>query len=194
VVNGLPVDIIPSRVLRMILVTAQECDVHLGVLNGENIAKRLRFEETETEREVQESTRECIEAGAECRATAEGEQSSFDLERLERAHRERTQEMQGDGASATVLRGHVYRQGLDELQRTCGRKSQVAYPFLSVDSEHDIPEKVHMRAASPRLSYQSAVLERLIRDGGHFASPISLERWSTDLSVTTPNVIDNHIN
>ena len=52
-VDGLPVDIIPSRILRMVLVTAQERDASLGVLNDEDVAKRLRFEETETEREVQ---------------------------------------------------------------------------------------------------------------------------------------------
>ena len=68
-----PVDTIPSRVLGMILVTAQECDGRFGVLNSEDITKRLGFEEAETEGEVQELTRESIEAGEECMTFAEGE-------------------------------------------------------------------------------------------------------------------------
>ena len=78
-VDELPVDVDPSRVLRMILVTAQECDVRLSVLNREDITERLRLEETETKCEVRESTREGIEAGAESRTTGEGEQPSVDL-------------------------------------------------------------------------------------------------------------------
>ena len=66
-------------------------------------------------------------------------------------------------------------------------------PFLSVDSECDVLEKILARAGSPRLCYQSAVLERLIRNGGSFASVI-LGRWPTDPFVATPNVIDDHVN
>jgi hypothetical protein len=192
-VDGLPVDIIPSGVLRMVLVTAQERDASLGVLNGEDVAKRLRFEETETEREVQECTRERVEEGAECRTSVEREQSAFDLERLKRTHRERAQEMQSDRASTNALKGHIYLQRLDEAQKTRRRKNQITCPFRSADSEHDILEKSLARTASPRPCYQSAVFKGLIRGGGRSASEIFLERWPTDPFVTSPNVINDHV-
>jgi len=98
----------------MMLVAGQERDVRLGVLKRKDITKWLRFEETETEREVRELARERVEAGAERGTPAKGEGSSFDMERLERTDRENFQEVQSHGASATTLRGHVDHQGLDK--------------------------------------------------------------------------------
>ena len=148
-VDERPVDVVPSRVLRMVLVAAQERDVRLSVLNCEDITKRLRFEQTVAEREIQELTRKSIEAGAERRTIDEGEQSLFDLEGLERTHRERAQETQSYGGSVMALRGHIDIQELDKLQRLLGRQNQVLWPFVCADSEHDNPEKVLVRTASP---------------------------------------------
>ena len=102
-----PNDTTPNGVVRMMLVTGQERDVRRGVLDGKDVAKGLRFEETETEHEVQESAREHVEASTKHRTTAEGEQSSVDMKRLERTGGESFQEMQGHGASATTPRGHI---------------------------------------------------------------------------------------
>ena len=178
----------------MVLITAQESDNRIGVLDGEDIAKWLRFEETKAEREVQELTRgKDIEAGAELRASAEGEQSSFDLERLERTEGERAQEVQSDRTSVTILRGQIYRQRLDKLQRGRRGQDQVMYLFPFVDGEHDVLEKVLVRTRSPRPRHQSAVLERSIGDSSRSASAIPFEGWSADPFVTTSNVIDDHI-
>ena len=178
----------------MVLITGQESDARTGVLDGEDISKRFRFEGTKAEREVQELTRDKgIEAGVEFRAFAEGEQSSFDVERLERAHRERGQEMQNDGISVKILRGQIYRQKLDKLQRVRRRQNQVTYPFLFIDGEPDIVEKPLARTVSPRPCYQSAVLECSMRDCGRFGSATFFERWPADPHVTPPNFVNDHV-
>jgi hypothetical protein len=198
VIDRGPLDVLPGGVIRMILVTAQERDVRDGVLNGEDIAKWLRFEEAESKSDVQEFTSESVQGGVKSRTCAEREQPFINLKRLERTNREHAQEMRGDGTSVKVLRGHVYLQGLDKAQRSRRRKRQIVYPLLLVDSVRDSLEKVHLRAIGPRSCHQSAVLESFIDDDAPFRNVTflgleGLEGWSVDPSATYPNVIDDHV-